>query len=124
MKLPKWKILNIVDNRSSFNKVLELSSISEATVIKCRLKSQWYSTPTAIGQIVYIRAKQESDEMVIDEKFGYICLYPDTLISGTTVVGSLFCRRKGILQQKFGQLDGANKYVSKNIILFGNKLLF
>lgn len=120
MILEKWKILNIVDNKACFLKTLELISTVENKVIKCQLKSQWYLTPVSSGQIVYIRGKEEENLIIIDEKFGYICLYPDTLISGTAIVGSIFCSRKGVLQQKFGQLDGANKSVRIFVISLTN----
>lgn len=112
MILEKWKIINIVDNKQTFVKILQLSSVNKNDIQKCQLKSMWYTTPVAPGQYVYIKAKLEEDCYCVDNSFGFIVLFPDTLISGTTVVGSLFCRRKGVLQQKFGQLEGSNKSVS------------
>lgn len=103
-------------------KTLELSSLPDNMIRKCRLKSAWYNTSVAIGQIVYIKAKLEEDDCYnIDDSYGYICLFPDTLISGTTVVGSLYCRRKGVLNHKFGQLEGSNNSVRMNLQF--NKIL-
>lgn len=45
--------------------------------------------------------------------------WPDTLVSGTAVVGSLFCKRKAILSDRFKGIDSGNKCVSfsNNILL-------
>lgn len=43
---------------------------------------------------------------------GFIVTQPDHLISGTSVVGALFCRRKGVLTDKFSGIDSCNKIVS------------
>lgn len=44
---------------------------------------------------------------------GFIIVCPDYLVSGTTVVGSLFCRRKGVLSERFTGTDCNNKIVSR-----------
>lgn len=44
--------------------------------------------------------------------FGYFILFPDTLVSGTTVTGAVFCKRKAVLSDRYPGIDGNNKIVS------------
>ena len=46
---------------------------------------------------------------VIDGRSGLIVVSPDMLVSGTSVVSSLFCRRKAVLSERFRKSDPANR---------------
>ncbi len=46
------------------------------------------------------------------DQFGYVVTSPDYLVSGTSVVGSLFCRRKGVLAERFTGIDCNNKIMA------------
>lgn len=47
---------------------------------------------------------------------------PDHLVSGTSVVGSLFCRRKGVLSERFTGIDCNNQIVSCRTVI-GNEII-
>lgn len=53
---------------------------------------------------------------IVSTEEGTVVTNPDYLISGTSVVGSLFCKRKGILSERFRGLDSTNKIVGPNLI--------
>ena len=53
------------------------------------------------GQVVTVQATKINDEWVINNNSGFLIIEPDMLISGTSVVGALFCHRRGILKEKF-----------------------
>lgn len=45
---------------------------------------------------------------IIDRKSGLIVVRPDLLVSGTSVVSSLFCCRKAVLSEKFRSIEPTN----------------
>lgn len=54
-----------------------------------------------------VKAQKSSDEnfWMVDNNFGFIVNQPDTLISGTSVVGALFCNRRSALAEKFESIE-------------------
>lgn len=65
------------------------------------------------GQIVSILAEwnQQLQSHCVTSDAGFIVTMPDHLISGTSVVGALFCRRKGVLADKFTGIDCGSRIV-------------
>lgn len=43
---------------------------------------------------------------IVDDLRGLLVVRPDTLVSGTSIVSTLFCMRKAILNEKFKGLEG------------------
>jgi len=43
---------------------------------------------------------------VIDDQSGLVVVHPDQLLSGTSIVSSLFCMRKAVLSERFKGLEG------------------
>lgn len=89
-------------------KVLIVIEKSSGLRAKCSLKESWADTPVDVGSIVSLKAVWDADAGVFDvtNKHGMIVTSSDTLISGTTLVGSLFCTRKSMLAEKFRQIIG------------------
>lgn len=52
---------------------------------------------------------EKCNSFCINDQSGFIVTSPDYLVSGTSVVGSLFCRRKGVLAERFTGIDCTNK---------------
>ncbi|XP_012282374.1 DNA replication ATP-dependent helicase/nuclease DNA2 isoform X2 [Orussus abietinus] len=65
----------------------------------------WKNTQIEAGQSASIKAVNKSGHWIIDNSDGFLVNYPDTLISSTTVVGSLFCARRGIFNERFKGFD-------------------
>ena len=60
------------------------------------------------GETVVVKAVKESSGVLhwtVDNNNGWIINQPDTLVSGTSVVGALFCNRRSIFQEKFRQIE-------------------
>lgn len=55
--------------------------------------------------IVVIQARKENNQWIIDNSNGFLIVQPDALISGTTVSGALFCKRKAVLSEKFRKME-------------------
>lgn len=47
---------------------------------------------------------------------GYFILFPDTLVSGTTVTGAVFCKRKSVLSDRYPGVDSSSKIVGQTKI--------
>ena len=46
------------------------------------------------------------ESCVVDDRSGLVVLHPDNLLSGTSIVSSLFCMRKAVLNERFKGLEG------------------
>jgi DNA replication ATP-dependent helicase Dna2 len=73
------------------------------------LKGPWFDTNVSCGDVVSIQATwNEERKMFLLGETGLIVLHPDVLISGTRVVGSLFCPRKSVLSERFQPIEFGN----------------
>ncbi|KAF6198464.1 hypothetical protein GE061_008212 [Apolygus lucorum] len=87
---------------------LVVKNVGNATGGTCTIKSPWNSSVVREGDIVSLRGTCVDGEWVV-EWSGLLVTNPDNLISGTSVVGSLFCMRKAVLSEIFEEL-GASEY--------------
>ena len=70
---------------------------------KCTLKGTWFDTSIRQGDIVNVLGLDEevNKDWVIDDMNGLLVVNPDVLISGTSIVSTLFCMRKAVLNERF-----------------------
>lgn len=82
--------------------------------MKCRLQQFWSQCRIEVGDIISIKAKwcDKFQSYCITNSNGLIVVRPDFLVSGTTVVGGLFCMRKAVLQDRFKGIEAGIKIVS------------
>ena len=66
-------------------------------------------TSLSVGDIISIKACNTDNTWVLNNSDGLLVHHPDTLISSTAVVGSLFCPRKGVLTEWFRGIDGDSR---------------
>lgn len=96
----------------------------EPDTAECLLQAPWNHMRVQAGDTVSLLAKWQPSlgSYVVDKEQGYCVSHPDLLISGTTVTGSLFCRRKAVLQERFRGLDSGSSIVgsSKNNLIQNN----
>lgn len=59
------------------------------------------SVPVVPGDIVHLEGECNSGTWVINEQSGYLVLYPDLLLSGTTISNSIRCMRRAVLSERF-----------------------
>ncbi|XP_052019735.1 DNA replication ATP-dependent helicase/nuclease DNA2 isoform X2 [Apodemus sylvaticus] len=75
------------------------------------------SVPVEAGDIVHLEGDCTSEPWVIDDDFGYFILYPDMLISGTSVASSIRCLRRAVLSETFRVSDPATRQMLTGTIL-------
>lgn len=81
--------------------------------MKCRLQQFWSQCRIEVGVVVSLKAVWEDKHhsYCINNSEGLIVVRPDFLISGTTIVGGLFCMRKAVLQERFKGIGAGVKMV-------------
>ncbi|XP_069064158.1 DNA replication ATP-dependent helicase/nuclease DNA2 isoform X1 [Pleurodeles waltl] len=76
----------------------------------CILKNDWESLPIEPGDIIHLEGEIKSNNMwIIDRDSGFLILYPDFLISGTSIANSIRCMRRAVLSEKFRVYDLASR---------------
>ncbi|KAL6038365.1 hypothetical protein STEG23_000884, partial [Scotinomys teguina] len=83
----------------------------------CILRNGWCSVPVEPGDIIHLEGNCTSDTWIIDDDFGYFILYPDMLISGTSVASSIRCMRRAVLSETFRVSDPATRQMLIGTIL-------
>ncbi|XP_057361905.1 DNA replication ATP-dependent helicase/nuclease DNA2 isoform X1 [Manis pentadactyla] len=83
----------------------------------CILRNDWCSVPVEPGDIIHLEGDCVSDTWIIDENFGYLILYPDMLISGTSIARSIRCMRRAVLSETFRSSDPATRQMLIGTIL-------
>ncbi|XP_029465534.1 LOW QUALITY PROTEIN: DNA replication ATP-dependent helicase/nuclease DNA2 [Rhinatrema bivittatum] len=72
----------------------------------CILKNDWDLLPLEAGDIIHLEGEPNWDgTWTIDRDSGYLILYPDILISGTSIANSIRCMRRAVLNEKFKVCD-------------------
>lgn len=103
---------------TKFEKILSVKEKKTQNTARCCLKGAWYDTSVSVGDIVSVQGvwSEERKMFLVTSDSGLIVTSPDTLVSGTSVVGSLFCARKSALRERFHPLDtGEVKMVSLKV---------
>lgn len=101
-------------NQKAFERVLYLQEKKTKRTAKCCLKGIWLDTEVAVNDVVSIKGVWNEDRKMylVSNESGIIVTSPDHLVSGTSVVGSLFCARKSVLTDKFrGVDDGSDSLI-------------
>lgn len=83
-----------------------------------RLGGSWVHTPVVEGDVVHVLAspvppdeaeRPDRTEYLINDRAGLCVVNPDHLVSGTSVVSTLFCPRQAVLNERFKGLSGSSK---------------
>lgn len=100
--------------KDGFDIVLTISEDNTTNEADCRLQGSWINTDVSTGDTVSVIAEwnEKLSCYCINDHIGYIVTSPDYLVSGTSVVGSLFCRRKGVLSERFTGIDCNNRIMA------------
>lgn len=82
--------------------------------MQCRLQLFWSQCRIEAGDIISIVAvwNVKLQSYCVTNTDGLVVVRPDFLVSGTTVVGGLFCMRKAVLQDRFKGIETGIKIVS------------
>lgn len=89
-------------------------SMASPKPMVCRLQDAWSHCKIAEDDIVSLLAAWNEAKhcYCVSSRDGFAVVRPDFLVSGTSVVGGLFCLRKSILSDRFKGIDANNKIVS------------
>uniref|UniRef100_A0A8D0BQQ7 DNA replication ATP-dependent helicase/nuclease n=1 Tax=Salvator merianae TaxID=96440 RepID=A0A8D0BQQ7_SALMN len=112
----RYCVLQIWEN-GNFEKHLIITASSDLETELCILKNDWISVPVQPGDIIHLEGECKSGIWVIDADTGYLILYPDILISGTTVSHSIRCMRKAILNERFRRSEPGSRSMLIGTIL-------
>ncbi|XP_010604064.1 DNA replication ATP-dependent helicase/nuclease DNA2 isoform X4 [Fukomys damarensis] len=110
--------VDIVQNKGSYEKHLIITaSRSLECKEQCILRNDWCSVPVQPGDIIHLEGDCSSDTWIIDKDFGFLILYPDMLISGTSIASSIRCMRRAVLSETFRSSDQATRQMLIGTVL-------
>ncbi|XP_005876864.1 PREDICTED: DNA replication ATP-dependent helicase/nuclease DNA2 isoform X1 [Myotis brandtii] len=111
--------VNVVQNEEGNHEKHLIITASQSLDCKelCILRNDWCSVPVEPGDIIHLEGDCTSDTWIIDEDFGYLILYPDMLISGTSVASSIRCLRRAVLSETFRGSDPATRQMLIGTVL-------
>ncbi|CAN7986836.1 unnamed protein product, partial [Ixodes hexagonus] len=69
--------------------------------LTCQLGGVWRTLEVCVGDCVYVHAPFVGGACTVDDTGGLVVVHPDTLVSTSSVVASLWCPRKSLLAAKF-----------------------
>lgn len=102
------------DPLSKFNDDVDSNGGTTNILMQCRLQHFWSQCRIEAGDIISIIAvwNVKLQSYCVTNADGLVVVRPDFLVSGTTVVGGLFCMRKAVLQDRFKGIETGIKIVS------------
>uniref|UniRef100_F7FDD9 DNA replication ATP-dependent helicase/nuclease DNA2 n=1 Tax=Ornithorhynchus anatinus TaxID=9258 RepID=F7FDD9_ORNAN len=74
----------------------------------CILRNDWDSLSIEPGDIIHLEGECTSNTWVINGDSGYLILYPDLLLSGTSIASSIRCMRRAVLSENFKSSDSGS----------------
>ncbi|KFP14399.1 DNA replication ATP-dependent helicase/nuclease DNA2, partial [Egretta garzetta] len=83
----------------------------------CILRNGWDSVPVVPGDIIHLEGECSSGTWIINEQSGYLVLYPDLLLSGTTISNSIRCMRRAVLSERFRGSESGSRQTLIGTIL-------
>lgn len=102
-------------NRKSTDDDCDDAAVSDGILpMQCRLQHFWSQCRIEAGDVISIIAvwNAQLQSYCVTNADGLMVVRPDFLVSGTTVVGGLFCMRKAVLQDRFKGIETGIKIVS------------
>ena len=80
----------------------------DASHVQCVLRGSWLECRVQPGDVVNVLAdwSDAACGYKVDDLTGLLVVNPDSLVSGTSVVSTLFCKRKAVLNEIFKGMDG------------------
>ncbi|XP_011696156.1 PREDICTED: DNA replication ATP-dependent helicase/nuclease DNA2 isoform X2 [Wasmannia auropunctata] len=102
--LQRCKIVDV--RHESRVTVLTVQHLESENIDTVACSGFWKDARVRVNDTVTIQAARDgSRRWIVDDKNGFLVTQPDLLISGTTVTGGLFCRRRAVLAEKFRKIE-------------------
>ncbi|XP_056631661.1 DNA replication ATP-dependent helicase/nuclease DNA2 [Diorhabda sublineata] len=105
----RCKIINIT--RTATKIELTLKSVLSNEKVFCILGGSWVYTCLEIGSAVCIVCKNIQGNWVINNEHGLLIFEPDYLLPTTTLVSSLWCKRRSALNIRFKSSGSSNEHM-------------
>ncbi|XP_055599128.1 DNA replication ATP-dependent helicase/nuclease DNA2 [Uranotaenia lowii] len=120
LDLTTWKrcrVLSINNCGPSF--VIIVEEKKSNLKAKCSLEPPWNSLHVKKNDVISLIGVLDrvTGFYRIDSSDGMIVTDPDHLISGTSVVGALYCQRRGVLQERFRGIDADSRIMTIGTIV-------
>ncbi|CAH2986279.1 unnamed protein product [Chilo suppressalis] len=113
--MQRCEVLNVIQHASRKEIKLKNGDDNRGT---CLIEGFWIDTPLSPGDIVGVIASRDSSgHFCISNSSGLLVLHPDYLISSTSVVAGVFCKRKAVLQDRWRGIDSANSAMTIGILI-------
>ncbi|KAJ8949315.1 hypothetical protein NQ318_006740 [Aromia moschata] len=110
------KVINV--SPFSGKNVITLKSTKNGEKAICNLEGFWMNTPISIGDTLRVTAKKINErEWLVDNNYGLLVYEPDLLISTTSVVNTLWCKRKSVLSDRFSGFEPSNQHMLVGILV-------
>lgn len=58
-------------------------------------------TPVCRGDVVHLEGSPDDGSWLVDKEQGFLILFPDSLVSGTSISSSIRCMRRAVLGDIF-----------------------
>ncbi|XP_049819386.1 DNA replication ATP-dependent helicase/nuclease DNA2 isoform X2 [Aethina tumida] len=91
--------------------VITLKATNGGEMGKCTLQGFWMHTQLQENDTVHIIAQKVENEWIVNNDFGLLVFEPDDLISSTSVVNTIFCKRKSVLSERFHSFEPTNHHM-------------
>ncbi|XP_050068331.1 DNA replication ATP-dependent helicase/nuclease DNA2 [Anopheles maculipalpis] len=115
LDLSAWKRCKVLEAQQVGNQFIKVTLEGKRCKQRavCHLLPPWNSIEGIVAgltvSVLAIKENSLSDHFVVNSERGFFVTNPDLLVSGTTVVGSLFCQRRGVLQELFRMSEAENE---------------
>ncbi|XP_058462703.1 DNA replication ATP-dependent helicase/nuclease DNA2 isoform X2 [Malaya genurostris] len=120
LDLSTWKrckIVSIMNQNQAFVMVVEEKN--NELKAKCVVHPPWATLQFQEGDTISLYGVYDSitNSYQITSEDGMVVTDPDYLVSGTSVVGALYCQRRGVLQERFRSIDLDSKIMTIGTIV-------
>lgn len=99
----RCKIMDIDRGKRTVCITVEDPETMERAVVLCT--GFWIDMKISLGEYVIIKAEANSGEWIVNNDVGFFVTQANELVAGTSVVGGLYCARKGILSHRYRGID-------------------
>ncbi|XP_045486956.1 DNA replication ATP-dependent helicase/nuclease DNA2 isoform X1 [Pieris rapae] len=113
--MQRCEVLSVMSHPTKLELRLKNNVDNQCT---CSIEGVWMNTPIQSGEIISILAsKNSAGQYFVNNNYGLLSLRPDHLISTTSVVAGVFCKRKAVLQERWKGIDSANVAMTIGILI-------
>ncbi|XP_018422579.1 PREDICTED: DNA replication ATP-dependent helicase/nuclease DNA2 [Nanorana parkeri] len=109
-------VKEVYGRREEKHLTITASQEGEDTEI-CILKDDWVDLHVKPGDIIHLEGNNTQNTWTVDRDSGYLILYPDLLISGTSIANAIRCLRRSVLGEKFKASDKGSRQMLIGTIL-------